>query len=153
MARLVGGDVARAVSLAESTPLPVLKDSIFWYAARNRAGREQLVQRMKALNGDQTARLLGLVHFSLQGESSLPKPAGWEAIRDRFTGSGAGQTAPETRRLCEELSAVFGDETVLKKMRMLLASEQAPVEERRSALAILSRTGDRESVALYPRLL
>jgi putative heme-binding domain-containing protein len=55
--------------------------------------------------------------------------------------------------MCVELSAVFGDETVLRKMRGLLTNENAPVDERRSALAILDRVGDRESIATYPQLL
>src|SRR5262245_1264807 len=129
IAPLVAGDVARTVALADSVPLPVLKDSIFWYAAKNRAGREQIVQRIRALEGQDAEEFLGLVHFSLQGESSLPRPAGWDSIRDRFAGRGPSQAAPETRRICEELSAVFGDEAVLRKMRLTLSSDQAPIEE------------------------
>jgi putative heme-binding domain-containing protein len=153
LAPLVADDVSRAVAIAESTPLPVLKDSILWSIAKNSSGRDALVQRIQSLDGEEAARLLGLLNFSLQREASLPPPQRWKAIRDRFTGNDGKQVAPETRRMSEELSAVFGDEYVLKKTRGLLTNDQAPVEERRSALAILNRIGDREAVAIYPRLL
>ncbi|MBI3861232.1 MAG: DUF1080 domain-containing protein [Planctomycetia bacterium] len=149
LAPLVAGDVPRAMTIAESTPLPVLKDAVDWYSARIPAGRDVLVKRLGTLDGEPAARLLSLVHFSLERESSLPQPRGWQAVRDRFREGGSGAT----RRACDELSAVFGDEEVLKRMRNVLTDDKVAVEERRYALSILNRTGDREVVAAFPKLL
>jgi putative membrane-bound dehydrogenase-like protein len=153
LAPLVAADVSRAVAVAESTPLAVLKDSIVWYIAKQGAGREQLVERIKTLDDDAAVRLVSLMQFSLARESSLPRPGGWDAIRSRFT---EGLTKPEARSIrpmLEELSAVFGEKEVLANLRRLLTNEGAAVDERRYALAILNRVGDREAIAIYPRLL
>jgi putative membrane-bound dehydrogenase-like protein len=153
LASLVAGDVSRAVALAESTPLPVLKDSIAWYVAKTGPGRDKLVERIKSLDDDAAVRMLSLAQFSLARESSLPRPEGWDAIQNRFAEGPAKPQSQPARQMVEELSAVFGEEAVLKRMRGLLTNEKASVDARRYALGILNRVGDREAVAIYPRLL
>jgi hypothetical protein len=89
---------------------------------------------------------LRLFHFALQGESRLPMPPDWAAIRDRF------QQGP-LQPLAKELSAMFGDQVVLAELRKTLASSEVPFPARRDALLLLGRVADRESVELYPTLL
>jgi putative heme-binding domain-containing protein len=74
-------------------------------------------------------------------------PAGWEKVRDRLSKEDGA------RGMADELSAVFGDNVVLKQMRERLIEVGAPIKQRQRALAILTRVGDRETVTLYPQLL
>lgn len=147
LAPLVKENIPRAFALAASTPLSVVSDSIHWYAAKLPDGRNQLMALMVKVDDAEAARLARLLHFSLERESSLPMPAGWVAVNGRF------KNDSPVRGLCDELSAVFGDETVLKAMRSRLVDPNASADNRRHSLAILNRIGDRGSVALYPQLL
>jgi putative heme-binding domain-containing protein len=147
LATVVESDVARAMQLAQSTPLASLQDAIHWYLSRRPAGRDALSQRISATTDDAAAaRLLNLLRFGLQHESRLLQPKDWSKVQQRFAAGG-----PQT--LCDELSAVFGDEAVLTEMRTRLADEAAPVNTRLDALSILRRVGDSQAGELYVRLL
>jgi putative heme-binding domain-containing protein len=152
LAPLVADNVAGALALADDTPLPALSDAIVWYAARLPSGRDQIIRRVGSRDDKNALRLLNLMHFSLQNESRLSEPLEWDRVRQRFSNGSNSADAPAAR-ICDELSAVFGVEAVLQQMRGVLVSQQATVAQRRRALAILHRVGDRESVAIYPKLL
>ncbi|MBX3442762.1 MAG: DUF1080 domain-containing protein [Planctomyces sp.] len=149
---IVSTDIGRALALAESTPLPTVADSIVWHAAKSSEGRDRIVERLARLDGPEFARQVRLLHFSLQREASLPRPAGWTAVLsiDLPTGDRRRQQLPG---LLDELSAVFGDEDVLTAMRARLTDESAAPQARQHSLAILNRVGDRKLPPLFPRLL
>ena len=101
------GDVPRAMRLAQSSPLVVVSDSIYWYLARQPEGRDQLINLILNSQPDESAaRLLTLLQFSLRNESKLEMPARWKEARKRFL---AGNDV-SMRNSVDELSAVFGDE-------------------------------------------
>ena len=52
-----------------------------------------------------------------------------------------------------ELAAVFGDKSVLGRMRAVLADASASMAERKSAFALLKRTGDPEALPVFAALL
>lgn len=150
LAPLVAGDVSRALTLADTTPLLSLADSIRWYLGRQPEGRTALAQRIAdAPTEEQAVRLLRLLHFSLQYENRLPLPATWAKAAQRLATSRNANNV----RMTEELSAIFGDKEVLERMRTVLADDRAALPERRRALAVLRRVGDTESNAVYLRLL
>jgi putative heme-binding domain-containing protein len=86
--------------------------------------------------------------FALEHETDLDMPPAWPAIARRFpeTGTPAGGAA-------EQLSALFGDEAVLARNRDRLADQNAPLPERRAALALLKRSGDTSATPLFIQLL
>jgi putative heme-binding domain-containing protein len=156
LAPLVNADLQRALDLAESTPIPTLADSIKWFAARSPAGRDAIVARIADASRNRTGRTraddagreVRLLAFSLETEAALPMPPAWPEVARRF----AGRNDPAAQA-AEELSVLFGDETVLARMRARLADTKAPVAERQAALALLKRAGDKQAVPLYIRLL
>lgn len=150
LAPLVAEDVSRGMQLAASTPLLSLRDSIYWYAARQPAGRDALSERIAGAADDaQAARLVRLMQFSLQYEARLPEPQGWSKVRERIVAHGDGGT----RAAADELSAIFGNPEVLASLRTVLADAAAPVDQRRRALTLLRRVGDDGSAAIYLALL
>jgi putative heme-binding domain-containing protein len=150
LAPLVTHDVARALTVADTTPLASLADSIRWYLARQPEGRAALAQRIaEATTDEQAVHLLRLLHFSLQHDTRLTMPPAWVRAARRF----ANERHAEALRMTEELSAIFGDKEVLQRLRTVLAKEKAPVAERRRALAVLRRVGDTEAAGIYLRLL
>src|SRR5690606_33134998 len=93
-------------------------------------------------------RLLSLFHFALQNEANLPMPEGWSAAAARFA-----KAPPHVAQIRDELSALFGDAEVLARLREQLANSSNSLDERRRALAILKRVGDKQSSSVYITLL
>ncbi len=142
-------DLPRALGLAARTALPSVADSIRWFVARTAAGRDELVARMRTQPEAEAARTLRVLAFALESEAGLAMPRGWADLGARF-----GQASdPAVRGAWEQLSALFGDKSVLAPIRARLANAQTPLEERRRALDLLRRAGDTESTTLLVSLL
>ncbi|MEY2881841.1 MAG: hypothetical protein RLZZ15_4221, partial [Verrucomicrobiota bacterium] len=161
LAPTVADDVPRALDLAARTPLPTLADSILWFAARTAAGRDEIVARLgragtsaasSAMSDSAASRALRILAFSLESEAGLPMPAAWAQVSARFAGT-SGTTDTTVRGAWEQLSALFGDKSVLAPIRARLADTATPLAERRRAVDLLRRAGDTESTALLGKLL
>jgi putative heme-binding domain-containing protein len=76
-------------------------------------------------------------------------PAAWSQVSARF----ASTTDNAVRGAWEQLSALFGDKTVLAPVRARLADTSTPLAERRRAVDLLRRAGDSESSTLLVKLL
>ena len=145
----VAGDTPRAHDLAATTALPTLADSIRWFVARTAGGRDQLVARIAAMPEATAARALRVLAFALESEAGLKMPAAWAQVAARFSAA----ADPAVRGAYEQLSALFGDKTVLVVIRARLADTATPLAERRRALDLLKRAGDTESTAVLVGLL
>lgn len=149
LASSAASDVPRALDLAARTPLPSLADSILWFSARTASGRDQIASRLAKWPDAAAARALRVLAFSLETEAGLKMPASWPDVSARF----ASASDSAVRGAWEQLSALFGDKTVLGPVRDRLARTETPLAERRQALDLLRRAGDTESTALLVRLL
>ncbi len=151
IAPLVEKDLNRAFELAGKTPMPVLADSIYWYAARHAEGREHIVTElaMGKIPDDGLLHLVQLLSYSLSEQATAPMPKAWPAAAQRLQ----SHPSPEARALAEQLSATFGDKDVLAKMRARLADEKTPAPERQRAFDLLKRVGDKESAKAFASLL
>ena len=150
IAEVATTNAPRAMQLAESTPLTILADSIYWYLAREPEGRNQLANLIAVTPDDAPAtRQLMLLHHGLVHEAKLPMPNNWREVQRRFTGI----KSPEAESLCNELSALFGDAQALASYRAILQDESASLPARRQALRVLKRVGDREAAPIYIELL
>jgi putative membrane-bound dehydrogenase-like protein len=150
LAPLVSGNEARALEIADRTALPTLADSARWFAAQTPAGRNELVARLAKAPDEVAARGVRTLAFALESETGLEMPAQWPALAHRL--SAPAPEAPEAAA-AEQLSALFGDQAVLARNRERLADANAPLAERRAALALLKRANDTSVVPLYIRLL
>lgn len=146
LATLCEKDAKRALALAASTPLGDLADSIRWFTARSPEGRTLITADLAQAPQEAAERRLRLLAFTIERDASLPMPDGWAAASARFANGGAADVA-------RQLSAVFGDQSVLAAQRGILADDQAPLPQRQSAFALLKRVGDREAVPIYVKLL
>jgi putative membrane-bound dehydrogenase-like protein len=138
LARVIEQDWARGLALAEKTPMPSLADSIRWFAGKSAEGREALVKTLK------TTRDLKLLAFSLKDEAVVKMPEAWPQVRSDLS---------DASDLVRQLSALFGDKTVLSEMRALLTDTTKPLPQRRAAFDLLKRAGDAESTPIYAKLL
>ncbi|MBB5033965.1 PVC-type heme-binding CxxCH protein [Prosthecobacter vanneervenii] len=136
LARVIAEDWPRGLALAAKTPLPSLADSIRWYAATTPAGREALIPTI------QTERDLKILAFGMKDEAKAAMPKAWPQLQAKFPGATADQ-----------LSALFGDKTVLAKMRGILADASQPLPQRRSAFDLLKRVSDPEATPIFATLL
>lgn len=138
LARVIAEDWARGLALAENTPMPSLADSIRWFAGKSAEGREALVKTLKP------TRDLKLLAFSLKDEAKVEMPKAWPQVRSDLS---------DQSDLVRQLSALFGDQTVLGEMRALLADTSKTLPQRRAAFDLLKRTGDAESTPIFAKLL
>ena len=136
LARVIAEDWPRGLALAAKTPLPSLADSIRWFAATTPTGREALIPTI------QTERDLKILAFGMKDEAKAPMPKTWPQLQAKFPGTTADQ-----------LSALFGDKTVLAKMRGILADAAQPLPQRRSAFDLLKRVNDTEATPIFAKLL
>ena len=146
IAPLCERDLVRAMALAGATPIGDLADSIRWFAGRTPAGRTLITADLVKAAPAEAERRLRLLAFTIERESSLPAPEGWTAAAARFTSTDAAGVA-------QQLSALFGDQTVLAAQRALLADDKAPLAQRQAAFALLKRVGDPQAVPIYVTLL
>lgn len=138
LARVIEQDWARGLALAEKTPMPSLADSIRWFAGKSAAGREALVKTLK------TTRDLKLLAFSLKDEAKVEMPKAWPQVRSALS---------DHSDVVRQLSALFGDQTVLSEMRALLADRSKSLPQRRAAFDLLKRTGDAESTPIFVKMI
>ncbi|MEO7599963.1 MAG: PVC-type heme-binding CxxCH protein, partial [Opitutus sp.] len=150
LAPLIEADYRRALALAASTPLPSLADSIYWYAAQTSGGRDALIQNLANSAADRVARVVRIMAFALETESGLPMPQGWPAVAQLAAQKNSAASSAEATA---QLSALFGDATVLAEARATLAASDATLVARQTALKLLQRANDRSSLPLYARLI
>jgi putative heme-binding domain-containing protein len=148
-ATAVKSNWSRAVNIAAATPVHELADSIRWFAAQDAAGRETLAAAAAKLPPADAGRVVRIAAFALRDESTLKPPANLGAVKKAL----GDVPEPAVTAAANELSAVFGDTEVLKRMRSLLADPNAPMSERRSAFNLLKRTGDKEALPVFATLL
>jgi putative membrane-bound dehydrogenase-like protein len=149
LATVAREDIDRAMTIAAATPLPTLADSIRWFVARTPRGRELLTSWLLEAPETVAARGLRLLAFSVQNDPTLPMPERWTLVAERF----AAYDDPAVRMTAEQLSAAFGDQTMLAQLRTRLADESTPLARRRQAFDALKRVGDRGAMPIFVRLL
>jgi putative membrane-bound dehydrogenase-like protein len=149
LAPVVKQDYSRALALADHTALPSLADSIRWSAGHEPQGRNLLISQLASAPEDVAARCVRLLAFAMKDEASSPKPESWPEAYARLSKSSEHAVAHDA----DQLAALFGDKTVLAKMRGVLADGTRPMSERQSAFDLLKRANDPEATPIFERLL
>lgn len=134
----------------EGQVIPVLKDYIVWYAAKLKGeALERSVMMLDRANAEERGRLMGAIYLALRNENRVPMPRQWASVASKLYRS----SDDSVRLPAEKVSAIFGDRTVLPKMRAMLTDKERSMAERTHALDILSKSGDETSVPLFVALL
>ncbi len=129
------------LALAAKSPMPSLADSIRWFAATSVEGREALVPMIK------TERDLQILAFGMKDEAAVKMPEAWPQVRSDLSGKS------DVSDLVRQISALFGDQSILADMRGVLADTTKPLPQRRSAFDLLKRVGDAEATPIFAKLL
>ena len=87
-----------------------------------------------------TTRDLQMLAFALKDEARVEMPKAWPQVRSDLS---------DQSDLVRQLSALFGDKTVLAEMRSLLADASKPLPQRQAAFNLLKRTGDAEATPIF----
>jgi putative heme-binding domain-containing protein len=150
MAPRVAGNLDRAFAIASTTPLSQLADWIHWFAATLEG--EALNRAVQALAGLDPAtrhrRLAGL-WLAMEPRANVPLPAAWSGVAPALYAA----TEPKVQRLAERLAAAFGEASLFPRHRATLADPAADRAARQHAFAVLARAQDRDSLAVFLRLL
>lgn len=99
-------DVAAGLRLGDETVLPVLRDSIEWYAAkRSELGRERLITRLGLSPPEERYRSLRLLQHAVQGLRGVSLPDTWRLVAEDLYQSADAKT----REAAAAIGAVFRD--------------------------------------------
>lgn len=132
-AKFMASDLARADRLLDRTRITSLGQYIRWYAPQlSDEGRELMTNRIANATGDERLTSLRLFAAGVQDRRNLKEPAGWSTLAANLYRDEA------TRDAAEQLGAAFGDESLYRRMRAKLSSEDSDTNERRHALSILA---------------
>jgi putative membrane-bound dehydrogenase-like protein len=140
----------REQAFALKCAIPRLNDYIAWYGASQ--DRALLDKAMAGWSEDAPEDLLrhmaGIV-LALEGQSQVPMPATWKKVSAKL----ADSSDARIRRQTEILGAVFGDSSVLPRLRTALSDTASAAEERKHAFKVLARVQDKTSLPAFLALL
>jgi putative heme-binding domain-containing protein len=150
LATLMPDDIDRAYALAEATEVPILRDYVWWYAAKlSPEGRDRIAARLADAEPVERIRLLSLLELSLRGMRGIPQPRNWARIAARLYES------PDIRikQAAESLGAVFGDPMLYQRMRETLGESKSSGAALRHALVVLKNDSSAKNLPLFLSLL
>jgi putative membrane-bound dehydrogenase-like protein len=143
------GAEARALDLALAVRLPLLRDSLIWYAAREAAGRDALAARLAAAPTAEAARWVELLALALEGRGRHAPPAGWPEARAALVARApAGIDGP-----LERVDLLFGDAPAFARLRARVVNRQAGDKAREAAFKVLAEQADPASAETFMALL
>jgi len=141
---LVAADTPRALELARTSQIPLIRQFILRRAATDNRLLNDVV-RLLDEPGDAAAEksILDAMLGAFEGRVDIPMPPAWEPAYAKLSQSGD----ESVRALADRVAVLLGDKRIFPRMRALLADNEAALEKRREALEILVRGRDIEAAA------
>lgn len=146
---LVALDPAHAMSLADKSKIPLVREFIYRRGASDDAACALIVDRLAKASADDQSIILEQMLQAFAGQVGMRMPATWQAAYDVLLKS---QDA-SVRDRADEVAILFGDQRVFPSMRQRMANRDLPLEKRRAALDILVRGQDRQAAPSLVALL
>lgn len=138
------GNEARALAVAAKSPLPVVRDSILWYAAKtSMEGRETIAAAVGSAEPIEQKKLLELLEFALRGTRISKAPRNWEVIADSLYQS----SDLELRRAAEQIGAQLMDRSLFDRMRLQLRTSES-LPQKLHALSLLAFDNQSDNVQI-----
>ena len=100
-ARFAEKDFTEAYKLADESPIPLFRKSVYWYSARK--NKDLFLAKISSLKSDKLfAEYLPLLQQEMMGVKKAAAPAGWIAAKQR------AEKIPAAGKALEDLLAVYG---------------------------------------------
>ncbi len=138
---LVAENPARALKLAETSAIPLVRSFLIRRMAFEREALEQLLAAVPGWAAEQQLDALQQLRTALEGQVNVAMPESWTQAYEPLS---KPESSVEIRDLADRIAVVFGDRRVLPNMRAALADRSRGLEERHRALEILVRGRDQE---------
>lgn len=141
-----GDDTAesKAIAIGDSTPLPTLRDSILWYAAKTSArAREALLAKLSRADQAQLVHQLEILEYAIRGQTDLQPSQIWTQIAPMLYASTDGAV----RNLSEAIGAQMGDRVLFDVVRKRLTTGES-IKARLQAMDVLQRDRSPENLPL-----
>jgi putative membrane-bound dehydrogenase-like protein len=150
LAQRMPDSLSRAMTIAGTTRIQSLADSVVWYAARlSDQGRDAIVKEIMTAPPEAQGRLLVLFDAGVRGQRGLKQPAEWAQLVAKVDGSSHGAA----RGAIESLGAAFGDAGLYQKMRGVLGDPKANVQAKLHALSVLDGDSSPQNLPVLLALL
>jgi putative membrane-bound dehydrogenase-like protein len=144
-------DDARVRAAALESAWPVMSEWAYWYGAvLDDGGIERTVKSLGVMPaGAMRHRRLAGLWLALRARAGVAPVAGWPAVAESLR----GDPDARVRRLADLVASVLGDRSRFGALRAELADGKGPIEGRRHAFEVLSRSVDPESLKVFLGLL
>ena len=147
---LVAADPARALNLAETTAIPLLRRYILRRAASDDQLLNDVVVAVTLASGaDAQLLMLDEMLNAFEGRVNIPLPSAWESAYGELTNSGS----EAIRQRADQIAVVLGDQRIFPRMRQVLGHADADIKQRERAFDILVRGRDKDAVAAFQSVL
>jgi putative membrane-bound dehydrogenase-like protein len=139
---LVAVDPQRAIELALSSKIPMLRRFIFRRAAAQNDSLPAAVAVLGSVPDIDLQRLImEEIMASFEGRVGIPMPDAWKAAYEALMAS----DQQDVRDRADQIAVLFGDQRVFGPMRALLADPQQNIARRRQALEVLVKGQDKST--------
>jgi len=136
---LVSANVGRAMELATTSQIPLVRQFIIRRAAADNETLHELVRTLAESDDESWQDLvLGEMLRAFEGRVDIPMPESWKPAYEKL----AASKNRELRERADQAAVVFGDVRIFPRMRELLSNSKADLDERRKAMGILLRGRD-----------
>jgi putative heme-binding domain-containing protein len=140
----------RAFAIADRAGTSPLADYVYWYASSFEGEPlNRVVASLAETDRDLLRRRLAGLSLAMDSRSRVAQPAAWSLVAPRLL----RHDDLRVQRRAERLAAVFGDNSMVPRLRELLAGSGVDLESRKHAFAVLSRAQDPDSLPMFLRLL
>ncbi len=147
---LVAEDPARAMDLARTAGIPLVRQFLFRRAAAEPATRDHVVALLVKSDAAATqAAILEEMLRGFEGQAGIPMPASWAAAYDRL----AASPVESVRERADQVAVVLGDARIFPRLRAQARDPAAPLERRTQAVEVLVRARDPDAAPTFHALL
>jgi putative membrane-bound dehydrogenase-like protein len=147
---LVPNDASRAMRLADSSKIPIVKQHIIRRAASENETLKVVVASLSHTEKSKSQLLiLDEMLKAFDGRVNIPMPTSWNVAYERLSGS-KNETV---RQRADQVAAILGDRRIFSRMRKLLVDDKNSLDKRKQALGILVRGRDKQAVKAYQTVL
>ncbi|MDP7250914.1 MAG: DUF1080 domain-containing protein [Planctomycetota bacterium] len=151
MEPLVAKDPSKAIPLAASSKIPLVRESAARRAAStgSRKAVDAVVDALADAEGAAASDLLRGFAKGFAGRRKFQMPAGWPEVYRRLTGNGSESIG----RAARQLALLFDDQQVLADLRKIAEDTKQPIAERSFALKALLAKKDPDLAPVLQKLV
>ena len=147
---IVTTDPSRAMQLAATTKIPLIREYIIRRAASDNGVLGAVIKSLSDVKDSKTQTLyLDQILKAFEGRVKIPMPEAWKKTYEHLLAS----EVSSIREKADRIAVIMGDHRIFPRMRTVLLDSKQNMKQRQQAMSILVRGRDRDSVKAFQQVL